>query len=163
MSSQDVRYRKWSGKNSYSLEMFFYLFSAASWEVYKAFPKLVSWVLSYPLLMSMAEAFSVTFTLSKIYTMLWVTEIVFGPGVKSSSSVTMNPAALFTIHHKLSSWELIWDIQDKVSILRAGTPLLFYCKVSTNSEAYGPNFFCWSAFSGLWPFHNCLGELKLLT
>ena len=159
MSSQDVCYRKWSGKNSYSLQIFFYLFSAASWEVYKAFPKLVSWVLSYPLLMSMAEAFSVTFTLSKIYTMLWVTEIVFGPGVKSSSSVTMNPAALFTIHHKLSSWELIWDIQDKVSILRAGTPLLFYCKVSTNSEAYGPNFFSPVSFSwALWPFHNCLGN-----
>ena len=90
--------------------------------------------------------------------MLWVTETVFGPGVKSSS-VTMNPAALFTIHHKLSSWELIWDIQDKVSILRAGTPLLFSCKVSTNSEAYGPNFFSPVSFSwAVWPFHKCLGN-----
>ena len=60
-----------------------------------------------------------------------MTETVFGSGVKYSPSETMNPAAVFTIHYKPSSWELIWDIQDKVSIRRAGTPLLFYCKVST--------------------------------
>ena len=53
----------------------FYLFPAASWEVYKALLKLVRWVLSCPLLMCtppydvfyMTEDFSVTFTFSKIY------------------------------------------------------------------------------------------------
>ena len=49
---------------------FFNVFSAASWEVYKALLKLVRQVLSCPLLMSMSEAFLVTFTLNKIYTKL---------------------------------------------------------------------------------------------
>ena len=79
----------------------FYLFPAASWEVYKALLKLVRWVLSCPLLMCtppydvfyMTEDFSVTFTFSKIYTKLWVTETGFGPGVKSFPSETTNPAA----------------------------------------------------------------------
>lgn len=57
----------------------FYLVSAASWEVYNALLKVVRWVLSCSLLTSMSEAFSVTFTLDKIYTMLQVTETVFGP------------------------------------------------------------------------------------
>ena len=70
--------------------------------MYKALLKLVRWVLSCSLLMSMSEAFSVTFTLDKIYTVLQVTETVFGSGVKSSPSETMNPAAPFTIYHKLS-------------------------------------------------------------
>ena len=75
----------------------FYLFSAASWEVYKAPFKLVKQVLSCLLLMSVSEAFSVTFTLNKIYTKLWVTETVFGPRVISSSSDTMNPVASVTV------------------------------------------------------------------
>ena len=37
----------------------------------------------------------------------------------------------------------------QVRILRVGTLLLFYCKVSTNSEAYGPNFLSPSPFPGL--------------
>ena len=49
---------------------FFNVFSAASCEVYKALLKLVRQVLSCPLLMSMSEAFLVTFTLNKIYTKL---------------------------------------------------------------------------------------------
>ena len=57
----------------------FYLVSAASWEVYNALLKVVRWVLSCSLLTSMSEAFSVTFTLDTIYTMLQVTETVFGP------------------------------------------------------------------------------------
>ena len=52
-------------------------------EVSKTPFKLVRWVLSCSLLMSVSEAFSVTFTLNKIYTKLWVTETVFGPQVKS--------------------------------------------------------------------------------
>ena len=44
----------------------------------------------------MTEDFSVTFTLSKIYTKAWVTETGFGPGVKSFPLETMNPAAPFT-------------------------------------------------------------------
>ena len=50
------------------------------------------------LLMSMSEVFSATFTLNKIYTKLWVTETVFGPGVKSSSLETTNLVAQFAIH-----------------------------------------------------------------
>ena len=71
-------------QSSHSLEVFFYLFS----DVYKALLKLVRWVLFCPLLISMSEAFAVTFTLNKIYTMLWVTEAVFGPRVKSPSETT---------------------------------------------------------------------------
>ena len=64
-------------------------------------PNLVRWILSFLLLMSMSEAFSVTLTLNKIYTKHRVTETVFVPGVKSSE--TTNTAAPFTVHHKLSS------------------------------------------------------------
>ena len=74
----------------------FYLFPAASWEVYKA---LLKWVMS---VMSTSEAFPVTLTLNKIYTKFWLTETVLGPRVKSSPLETMNPVAPFTIHHKLS-------------------------------------------------------------
>ena len=59
--------------------------------------KLVRWVHSYPLLMSVSEAFSVTLTLNKIYTKLGVTEIVFGPRVIPSSSDTMKSVASVTI------------------------------------------------------------------
>ena len=52
--------------------------------MYNALLKVVRWVLSCSLLTSMSEAFSVTFTLDKIYTMLQVTETVFGPRVISS-------------------------------------------------------------------------------
>ena len=78
MSSQDVCYRKGSAKFSQPWGIFC-LFS----DVYKALLKLMRWVLFCPLLISMSEAFSVTFTLNKIYTKLWVTETVFGPQVKS--------------------------------------------------------------------------------
>ena len=61
--------------------------------------KLVRWLHSYPLLMSVSEAFSVTFTLNKIYTKLGVTEIVFGPRVISSSSDTMNSVASVTVDY----------------------------------------------------------------
>ena len=79
------RYVRGKGLEKFSQSWgIFYLFSAASWEVYKALLKLLRWVLSCSLLMSMSEAFSVTFTLDKIYTMLQVTETVltetvFGP------------------------------------------------------------------------------------
>ena len=66
---------------------------------YKAPLNLVRWVLSCLLLMSMSEVFSVTFTLNKINTKLWVT--VFGPGVKSSPLETTNPVALFTVSYHL--------------------------------------------------------------
>ena len=117
ISSQDVRYRKGSAKFSQPWGIF-YLFSAASWDVYKALLKLVRWVLFCPLLISMSEAFSVTFTLNKIYTKLWVTETVFGPGVKSPSETT-NPAALFTIYRWAIIWVLVQDLQDKVRTLGA--------------------------------------------
>ena len=62
------------------------------------------------------EAFSILFTLIKpCYTKLWVTESVFGPGVKFSPSETTNPVTLFTENHKLSVvWTffgiaLLWD------------------------------------------------------
>ena len=90
------------GKIFTALWYFFNLFSAASWEIYKALLKLVKWVLSCPLLMSMSEAFSVISTLNKIYTKLWVTETAFGPRVESSPSETMNPAPPITSHGKLS-------------------------------------------------------------
>ena len=60
--SQDVCLGKGSGGTLTMLRYSFYLFSAASWEVYKAQLKLVRWVFSCPLLLSMSEAFSVTFT-----------------------------------------------------------------------------------------------------
>ena len=103
MSSQNVCYTKGSEQNSHSLEVFFFnLFSVASWEEYKAPLKLVGWVLSCPLLMSMSEAFSVTCTVSNIYTKLWVIETVFCPRVNSSPSETTDLATSFTIHCKLS-------------------------------------------------------------
>ena len=99
---------KGSGGTLRTLRYSFYLFSAACWGVYKAPLKLVRQLLSYPLLMSISEAFSVTFTLNKIYTKLWVTETVFGPWVKSSPSETTNLAALFTV-----SLGVIQDLQDR--------------------------------------------------
>ena len=74
------RYVRGKGLEKFSQSWgIFYLFSAASWEVYKVLLKLLRWVLSCSLLMSMSEGFSVTFTLDKIYTMLQVTETVFVP------------------------------------------------------------------------------------
>ena len=73
-----------------TLRYSFHLFSAASWGVHKTLLKPVRPVLASPLLMSTSEDFSVTFTLNKIYTKLWVTETVFGPWVKSSPSETTN-------------------------------------------------------------------------
>ena len=68
-------------------------------EVHSTPFKLVKWVLSCSLLMSMSEAFSVTFTLNKIYTKFWVIETVFGLQVKFSPSETTNVSVLFTAHH----------------------------------------------------------------
>ena len=96
--SQDACLGRGSGRTFTTLRYSFYLFSTSSWEVYEAWLKLVRWVLSSPLLMSISEAFSVTFSLNKIYTKLWVTETVFGPGVKSSSLETTNLVAQFAIH-----------------------------------------------------------------
>ena len=90
------------GKIFTALWYFFNLFSAASWEIYKALLKLVKWVLSCPLLMSMSEALSVTCTLSNIYTKLWVIETVFCPRVNSSPSETTDLVTSFNIHCKLS-------------------------------------------------------------
>ena len=72
MLSQDVHDREVSEQNAHSLEVFFFffVFSAASLEIYKALLKLVRQVPSCPLLMSMSEDFLVTFTLNKIYTKL---------------------------------------------------------------------------------------------
>ena len=97
MSSLDVCYRKGSGRNSHSLEVFFIY----SQQLVKKYIRLnlVRWILSFLLLMSMPGAFSVTFTLNKIYTKHRVTETVLGPGVKSSSE-TMNTAAPFTISYQ---------------------------------------------------------------
>ena len=124
MSSQDVCYweRVWA-KFSQPWGIF-YLFSAASWEVYKALLQLMRRVLSCTLLMSMSEAFSVTFTLNKVDTKFWVTETVVGPSVKSPLE-TMNLGAPFTIHHKLSSWGLVQDLQNKVRTL--GVRQAVYC------------------------------------
>ena len=95
--SQDVCLGKGSGGTLTTLRYPFYLFSAASWEVYKVPLKLLRWVVSCPLLMSMSQAFSVTFTLKKIYTKFWVTETVFGPRIKSSPSETTNLTTPFTV------------------------------------------------------------------
>ena len=89
--SQDVCLGKGFDGLLTTLRYSFYLFSTSSWEVYEAWLKLVRWVLSSPLLMSMSEAFSVSFTLNKIYTKLWVSKTVFGPRFKASPSETMNP------------------------------------------------------------------------
>ena len=95
--SQDVCLGKGSSVTLTTLIYSFYLFSAASRRVYTALPKLAMWILSCSLLMSISEAFSVTFTLNKnLHKSL--TETVFGSGVKSSHSETTNLATLFTIH-----------------------------------------------------------------
>ena len=63
--SQDVCLGKGSSVTLTTLIYSFYLFSAASRRVYTALPKLAMWILSCSLLMSISEAFSVTFTLNK--------------------------------------------------------------------------------------------------
>ena len=79
--------------------------------------------LSVPRLMSMSEAFSVPFcTLTKpCYTKAlewssgpWSWNLIFFFGDHKSN----------TIHRKLSSWELVWYLQDKVRTLRALASLL---------------------------------------
>ena len=101
---------KRSGGILTALRYSFYLFSAASWKVYKVLLKLVRWLLSCPLLMSVSEAFSVTFTLNEIYTRLWVTETVFGPRVKSSLEA-MNlvaPSTAYCISYHLGGFPRIF-------------------------------------------------------
>ena len=68
--SQDVCLGKGSCGTLRTLRYYFYLFSADSLKVYKALLKLVRWVCSCPLLISLSEAFPVIFTLNKIYTKL---------------------------------------------------------------------------------------------
>ena len=68
--SQEVCLGKGSCGTLRTLRYYFYLFSAASLKVYKALLKLVRWVCSCPLLISLSEDFSVIFTLNKIYTKL---------------------------------------------------------------------------------------------
>ena len=63
--SQDICLGKGSRGTLTNLRYSFYIFSAANWEVYNDSIKLVRWVHSYSLLMSMSEVFSVTFTLNK--------------------------------------------------------------------------------------------------
>ena len=98
MSSQDVRYQERVWVKFSQPWGTFCLLSAASWEVYKALLKLVRWILSCALLMSMLEAFPVTSTLNKIYTKVLVTETVFGFGFKSSALETM-----ISWHHSTSA------------------------------------------------------------
>ena len=76
-----------------------FIYSQQLAEKYRRPPlKLVRWVLSRPLLMSKSEASSVTSTLNKIYTKLWVTET--DSGVKSSPLETTNPVAPFTASYR---------------------------------------------------------------
>ena len=63
--SQDVCLGKGYGGILTNLRHSSYLLSATSWEVYNGSLKLVRWVHSYPLLMSMSEAFPITFTSNK--------------------------------------------------------------------------------------------------
>ena len=83
-----------------------------------------------PPAISMLVTFPVTFTLTEICMKLSVWVWAFGPRVKSSSETTY-PAALFPIHHKLSSWWLTSNVQNKVRIPRAGALFLFCCNVSS--------------------------------
>ena len=101
--SQDICLGKGSGGILTILRYSFYLFSAASWKVYKALLKLVRQVLSCPLLMSVSEAFSVLSLQIKFCTQSsqWLRP-VFGLGVISSSEIT-NVVALsqFTVSYHL--------------------------------------------------------------
>ena len=97
--SQDVCLEKGSGGTLTTLRYSFYLFSAASWEVYRTLLKLVRQVLSYSLPMPLAGSFLYPHYLNKIYTKLWVTETVFGPRLKSSPSETMNLATPFAVSY----------------------------------------------------------------
>ena len=73
--SQDVCLGKGSGGTLTMLRYSFYLFSAASWEVYKVPLKLVRWVLFLPTSDVYVRSFLCSVTLNKIlHTKLWVTE-----------------------------------------------------------------------------------------
>ena len=86
--------------NSVSLEVFIYDQQLAN--EYKMPCK--NWQgggLSCPLPVPLAGIFLYPCCFNKIDTKLWVTETVFGPRVKSSSSEAMNLAALFTVSYHL--------------------------------------------------------------
>ena len=96
--SQQVCLGKGSGGTLTTLRHSFDLPSAASWGARKAPLKLARRILSRPLL----KLFLSLSLFNKINTKLWVTETVFGPGVKSSPSETVNPVPLFIVPGKLS-------------------------------------------------------------
>ena len=134
MSSQDVRYRKGSGQNSCSLDIFFNLFSAAGWEVYKAPLKLVRRVLSCPLPVPLAGHFLYPFYFNKFYTKLWVTETVFGPRVKSSHLETVNSVTLFTIsYHELLSTRSHMQLVSLL-LVSLSLKLIYFCLPGQFSE-----------------------------
>ena len=100
--SQDICLGKGPRRTRTTLRHSFHLLLAASWEVCNVPLKLLRQVLSCSLPVTLAGSFLYTCYFNKIYTKLWVIEMVFGPGVKSSTSETMNPAAPFTISYHLA-------------------------------------------------------------
>ena len=98
--SLDVCLGKGSDGTLTTLRYSFYLFSAASWEVYKVLPKLVRGVLFLPASDVYVRSFLCPVTLSKtLHTKLWVT--IFGSRVKSSLSETTNLVVPFTVSYYL--------------------------------------------------------------
>ena len=74
--SQDVCLGKGSNGTLTTLRYSFYLFSAASWEIYKVPHKLVRWILFLPTSDVYFRRFLCSVTLNKIlHTKLWMTEI----------------------------------------------------------------------------------------
>ena len=66
----------------------------------------------------MSEAFPVPFhPLNQ--TLLHKSSWLIKPGPWSQSYIFFGDQKPDTVHHKLSSWELVWDLQDKVRTLRA--------------------------------------------
>ena len=73
---------------------------------------------SIPLLLSVSEAFSALSHFNK--TLLHKGSWVIKPGPWSQSQIFFfGDHKSYTVHHKLSSWGLIQDLQDKVRTLRA--------------------------------------------
>ena len=113
--SQDVCLGKGSGRTLTTLRYSFYLFSAASWEVYKVLLKLVRRVLFLPPSDVYVRSFLCSITLNKIlHTKLWVTETCLWSRSKLSFRDYWSGRL---IHRKLSSWGLVQDLQDKVRTL----------------------------------------------
>ena len=95
----------------------FYLFLAASWEVCKASLKSVRQVLSCPLPVPLVGSFLYPRYFNKIYTKLWITEIIFGPRVKSSPLETTNSAPNTVSYHIACMREILqgWQSRSKIS------------------------------------------------